>query len=87
MFGEPAFLPTTPSSPEDPTINLVAAINANTTPVELKIWFASPHIRLEVNGIPYTGAGLDGSGGNDASGAPVLTGGFPGILIYHNSGF
>jgi hypothetical protein len=62
----------------------ITAINANTTVVDLKIQLVNTvDIKISVNGTDYT---LAGTGGNDVSGAAVLTGGFPSIMLYRNGG-
>ncbi len=72
------------------TLTLDAAINLNTTAVDLTIQVVNTvDLEVTVNSRVYTKADkaeLGGSGGNDGSGAAVLTGGFPGLLLYHNSG-
>lgn len=60
------------------TINLSSAIDLSTTPVELTIALVSTNVvRVTVNAqSPY----------DNADGGTVVTGGYPGLFIYHNSG-
>lgn len=60
------------------------SINANTTALDLTIKVNNTvDVVVTINGQSHTFAG---SGGNDASGSAVLTGGFPGLSIYNNAG-
>jgi hypothetical protein len=72
------------------TVTLDAAKNLSTTPIQVTIRLVNTvDIEIVVDGRTYTksdNALLGGTGGNDGSGNAVLTGGFPGAFIYHNSG-
>lgn len=71
-------------------VTLDSAINLATTPIDMTIQVVNTvDLEVTVNSRVYTkadNATLGGSGGNDGSGAAVLTGGFPGLMIYFNSG-